>query len=78
MLIRIFRDFDGKWNWPNLWRLDFILLLCGFFFVCVGMPFTSRALAYPGMVLFLILFVVRLEDIWSLLCKIGDFLSENY
>ena len=53
----------GTWNWANCWRITFILLLVSMFFGCLGWEIISQALGAVGGVAFIILFVVRFEDV---------------
>jgi hypothetical protein len=53
-----------KINWKNCWRLAFILLfLAGFFEMIMDMEQTARVLFCIGGPLFIILFVIRIDDV---------------
>ena len=57
-------DYSGKWNWPNTWRLTFILLgLAWFFNEILEWHGFGHLLGGIGGTLFIILLVVRFEDV---------------
>jgi len=57
-------NYSGKWNWPNTWRLSFILIGLFWFFNKIVQWYTfAQILGIIGGTLFIILLVVRFEDV---------------
>jgi putative Ca2+/H+ antiporter (TMEM165/GDT1 family) len=54
----------GTWNWTNCWRATFIMLLLAFLFGAImGMELLGKILGGIGGVMFVIMVVVRFEDV---------------
>jgi hypothetical protein len=57
-------NYYGRWNWPNTWRLAFLLLGLGWFFTdLIKWVSFGHLLGGVGGFLFVVLFIVRFEDV---------------
>ena len=55
-----------KWNWPNCWRVTFILLMLAFFFgVVMDWTTVGKMFAFFGGVSLILMVVIRFEDVYN-------------